>query len=239
MQLVSPPLRASDLVNSQSALAQWMEELISLDRLPLTQVQPRDWGYFLSLRGTDRFQSWCIKQSFVPHFLVLSSELDRYGNYLLLARRTEEGPMYGGLCHWLDLPRAAQELRQSIREGRECAAELFSSIIIKALELPEGSLNASPPNHCPMRWGTWLRIDRASSELVLNYLLLDESFPGDAPRSVSLGGDARVVVAATEEELRVGVTSYWQDHSALKDTERWLRGAAPRTRKLNKETTPN
>jgi hypothetical protein len=199
-------------------------------------VQPRDWGFFLSLRGTARFRSWWTLQPFREHFLAWSAELDRFANHLLLARPAEGLEPYAGLCHWLDLPRAAQELREKVGERRGYnTQETYSANIIAALQIPEGSWNASPPNYCATRWGTWLRIDATNAERVLNYLLLDEPSAWDAPLSVSLGSGTFAVVAASASELRVGICSHLQDDLAIKDAARWLKTIAPR-RRTNKET---
>ena len=238
MQLLSPPLR--DLTNSRSAITEWMEELISIDRLrPLDRVQPRPWGFWLTLRGSPRFRSWWTERALGEHFLLWSAELDRFGSHLLLARPAKE-EMYAGLCHWLDLPCAAAELREKVGEGRGWNThETYSANIIAALQIPEGSLNSSPPNYCATRWGKWLRIDPANAERAVSYLLVDEPAPWDAPVSVSLGADTFAVVALSVSELRVGICSHLQDDLALKDAARWLKTIAPRRSKTNQETTPH
>lgn len=227
MQLLSP-LRPSDLVNSHSALGQWMEELAAIDRLPLDHVQPRDWGFLLSLRGSARFRNWWTERPFGKHFLLWSSELDRYGSQLLLSSPPR---LYAALCSWLDLPQAAEDLREATGESRGWnTRETYSTEIIAALQIPEGSLNASLPNHCETRWGKWLRVDSGNIEHVLDYLLLDRPATWADPHLVSLGAHVFATLALSDSELRIGVCSHWQSDLARKDATRWLKASAPRTR---------
>jgi hypothetical protein len=105
-QLHSSPMRQSDLVNSRDALSQSMEELVARDRLPLSHVQPRGYGYLFTFRASAGLLNWVAERPLLQeHFLLKSLKLDRYENHLVLARSAQG--LYAGLCSWQDLPRAA------------------------------------------------------------------------------------------------------------------------------------
>jgi hypothetical protein len=240
--ILSPPLRFSDFVNSQGALAQWMEELVALDRLPLNHVQPRPWGYRFSLCDSAPFRTWWTEQSLIQeHFLLKSVKLDRYGNRFLFAHAP--GMLVAGLSTWPDLGGAAQDLRETIGRYafatyREDILPFYSKEIIDALQIAEASLNSGLlPSHCALKWGKLLRIDSDNLERVLSYFLVEKPADCSLPLLVSLGANTYAVFAwsrSQQEPLRIGLCRNWHDDVTIKDLRRWIKSFTSRS---SKETT--
>src|SRR5260221_1456098 len=95
MHELSAQIRPGDLINSRQARLQWVEELVALDRLRLSNVEPFEWGFGLKLNGSERLIKWWVDRSPVEHlFLLEARELERYGSHLVLSWHTDLTPQH-------------------------------------------------------------------------------------------------------------------------------------------------
>ncbi len=243
MHELSAPIRRGDLINSRQARLQRVEELVALDRLRLSNVEPFEWGFGLKLNGSERFLKWWVDQSPVEHlFLLEARELDRYGTYLVLSRQRAFTAQHAhaAICAWNDLPKAAEHLRTSYIGPRlwetygAAALAFYASNIIAALQIPEQPLNSLESfSYSKSKWGTLLRFDESNSQRALSYLCADEPLDPSAPVLINLGANVFAVFAwspSSQEPLRIGLCSQWTSDLALKDLGRWLK-SLPRNRK--------
>jgi hypothetical protein len=243
MQEIATPIRPGDFVNSRSAILEWTEELVALDRLKLSNVEPFEWGFALRLNASQRFHKWWFDRSDTEHlFLLEARELDRYGTHLVVTHKIASSPAYAyaAICPWNDLPRAAEHLRKSCIGPKlwetygPASLAVYVDTIVRALPIPEQSLNSNQlPSHCATKWGQLLRIDPAGVERTLDYLTVERPADCSVPLLVNLGANVFAVFAfgpSAGEPLRIGLCDHWGDDLALKDAARWLK-SLPRNRK--------
>jgi hypothetical protein len=251
MQLY-PSVRPSDLVNSHTAAPlEWVETVVALDRIHLSNVQAHDWGYKLRLSWSARFSKWWFERADVRSlFLLHATELDRYGTHLLIGRPPGSCSVspYTAICPWTALPQAAEELRtthigaefwDSVRD-KETVLAAYAADITTALELPEAPLNTRElPAVCHLKWGVLLRLGPEQIERALDYLAVEKPLDCSVPLKVDLGAYCFTVCAfspSPKEPLRLGLVRNWNVDLATKDASRWLRSFQPRPCEKEKGT---
>jgi hypothetical protein len=239
-QVFCGPMRVDDFVHSRNARLDLLEQIAALDRLSLDAITPVAWGYEIRLNGSSRVHKWWGDHEVQQHTLLDSIELHPYGTCLLLNRQIGAAPYgrYGAICSWVDLPQAAEHLRQNYvgpalwNTYGEGILESYTAEIIRALSIPEAALNSSQlPSHCAIKWGELLRIDSANIERVLSYFVVGKPIDCQKPLLVSLGAKVFAVFAfgsAQDEPLRIGLCRNWHDDLVLKDLNRWLKAGATR-----------
>jgi hypothetical protein len=234
---ISTPIRPDDFVNSRNAVLEWTEELVAVDRLKFSDVEPREWGGFtLRLNGSQRFFKWLFdRHDLQHHFLIERAELDRFGSQLLLPRPTSAVSFgsHAAICPWTASSKAAQYLREFCIGPADGPAILpvYVEDIINALQIPEQASNSSElPSYSQVKWGTLLRLDGANVSRTLDYLLFDRPADYVTPVKIPLGANCFAVVASSpsKEALRIGLGPCWNDDLIIKDLSRWLKSFLPR-----------
>jgi hypothetical protein len=234
MDDTSTTMRPTDLVNSRRSRLELTEEIIAVDRLPLSNVASRDFGFSFKLNGSALFREWLGQRPTEQAFLLKSYALDRFGNYLLVSAHLCEG-IYGTVSGWNDRSKAAEYLRVSCIGPKAesaygpAALEIYTRDILTAFQIPEKPLNAHEvPSYSAAKWGTQWRLDAEISPRALAYLCVDQPAESTVV-SINLGANVVVVLAwsaALPETLRIGLCSQWTRYLAAKELARWIKSAA-------------
>jgi hypothetical protein len=90
---IEAPFRESDLFNTRNAILVRTEEALALDRIPLSEVKPFEWGFLLRPKRSARFLSWWKGLGSSEHHLWLeSAELDHFGTQLFFPSLSSNWP---------------------------------------------------------------------------------------------------------------------------------------------------
>ncbi len=88
------PLRPGDLLHSRDAILARTEELIALDRISLSQVEPFSWGFLLKPPRSKRFLERYKNQATSHHLWLDLIEADHFGTHVLFSHEfIVEGPV--------------------------------------------------------------------------------------------------------------------------------------------------
>jgi hypothetical protein len=230
MQLVSPPMRVDDLVNSRAALGQRLEEFIFRDRIELSNVEPFPWGFTLRPSLSSRFRQWWSAQNICRYLWIDVAELDPFGTLLLLSR--DPSCLCAALCSWRDLELAADHLRLN-HIGRVLwnnhRTELLGHVLGELT--PKFSLHRRPlnsvglPSYSDTEWGILIQFERDQADRLLEYFCLELPPDWSLPILTKLGGNISCILAAGSEALRIGLCWNGCEEAVISDLQSWLRSA--------------
>ena len=244
---IENPFRLSDLVNSRNAALVQTEEVIALDKLELSRVEPLAGGFLVRPRLSQRFVEWSKTLRVTHHLWMDSAELDPFATTALLSHafRTDSGAnpfhknldspsgAWTALCLWHCVQEAAGYLRREVIGPQLLSAygatDLFriaTARIIKDLALNEASLNSTAlPHYCQTEWeGILLRLDWPNVARVLDYFNAEEPADVSIPTVITLGGLIDSVYAAVPSEVRIVICPQHCTPQAIDSLAFWLRG---------------
>jgi hypothetical protein len=228
MQLISPPLRASDLVNSHAALGQRLEEFSFRDQISLSNILPCPWGFALRPSLTPRFRQWWAGQDLSPHLWLDSTELDSFGSLCLLSR--DPAIPYAAICSWREVEAAADYLRLACigpslweRYHTDLLGRVIGELVEK-FALQKRPLNSAElPNYSDTKWGVLVQLYPEQSDQLINYLCLELPLERSLPILKKLGGNISSVVAFSPESVRIGLCFNGYEDAAIVELQDWLR----------------
>jgi hypothetical protein len=226
---MQPPIRRDDLVHSQAALGERLEELIARDKLSLTSIEPFPFGYVVRPSLSARFREWWETLTISQRFWLNSSELDSLGSQLLVSR--DPFGLCAALCFWQDFSLAANHLR--IHHIGPALWEAYKTSLLERIvaELtPKFGLVKRPlnsqetPNYADAKWGVLvqLKCDQAT-ELLEDYLCLPSPRDRSIPSLVKFGGNVSCALAFGPQLARLGLMFNGLEDPALLDLQEWLR----------------
>ena len=225
MQLISPPIRVDDLVNSRAAVTQRLEEFVFRDRIKLSDIEPFPWGFCLRPSLSSRFEQWWVTQNISRYLWIEATELDAFGTLALLSR--DRSCPCTAICSWRDLALAADYLRLN-RIGpvlwNTHKTELLGVVlgeVTPKFNLQQRPLNSvGLPSYSNTEWGVLIQLERDQASSLLEYFCLEPPSDWDLPILTKLGGNVSCVLAATSEVLRVGLCWNGCEEAVIRRTSR-------------------
>jgi hypothetical protein len=228
MQLISPPMRVDDLVNSRAALGQRLEEFIFRDRIGLADIEPFPWGFSLRPSLSSRFCQWWAAQNIYRYLWIEAAELDSFGSLALLSR--DPFGVCAAICSWRDLAVASDYLRLE-RIGpvlwdthRTELLERVLGELTSKFNLQQRPLNSAElPSYSHTEWGILIQLKGDQASPLLEYLCLGPLTDMTLPILAKLGGNVSSVLAFGSEALRVGLCWDSFEDTVIRELQGWLR----------------
>jgi hypothetical protein len=228
---MQPPIRRDDLVHSQAALRERLEECIARDKLSLANIEPFPFGFVFRPALSPRFRRWWETQAITQRFWLDSTELDPLGSQLLISR--EPFGSYAALCFWQDFTDTTNHLRvHHIGPALwEAHKTLLLTRIVNELAQKFGlikrPLNSQQlPSYADAKWGILAQLKCPQAvELLEHYLCFPPPSDRSIPIHVKLGGNISCVLAFGAELARLGLCFNGLEDPALLDLQEWLRSA--------------
>jgi hypothetical protein len=243
MQLLTSPLRPTDLTHTQGAILQHAERIIAWSRLPAERILPTEWGLLIDQHRSLR--KWCFQISATvqrSHLLELA-ELDEYGIHALVSDAIgglERGD-YIALCAWPNIPHATEHLRSKClgpaiaKTYNNGALRMHITRALIALGIPERPANdVQLPSCTKIRWGSLVRLDNGTAQRAVDYFNL--TTPVYEPTTGELGADAFLIYATSnspDEPLGLLLTDHWDLTGAHREIARWLKSSARNRKEIS------
>jgi hypothetical protein len=242
MQPILPPIRRDDLIYSQVALTQRLEEFRARDRrLDLQNIEPFPWGFLLRPSLSERFRVWWATQHVRQHLWLDVTELDPLGSLFLLSRNPFGA--CAALCSWQDFTVASSHLRLHCigpilwdRHKTLLLAHLIEELAQK-FGLEQRPLNSCElPSYATTEWGTLIQVQ--PDQALLDSLCLEPPVDPTLPILARLGGNLSSVLAFGPESVRIGLCWNGCEDPVILDLQDWL-GAFHKSQRhsLRKETS--
>jgi hypothetical protein len=232
MELISSPMRRTDLVYSQSSLRKFLEEFVWLGRLELTAVEPvPPLGYIVQPPSlAPRLGDWLSGQKSSPRLWMDLIELDEFGSQLLIAREPYGSAL--GLSAWQDVSAIASLLRTSVIGPRLWETHKTSLLerVVEELSV-RFSLVKRPLNsretaaYAQTEWGTLLTLEPEQGLELFEYFCLPAPKYLDLPIITRLGGFVHSIAAWGPDLMRLGLCWNGFENPACLFLQDWLRAA--------------
>jgi hypothetical protein len=243
MQLISPPMRVDDLINSRAALGQRLKEFSFLDRIELSNIEPFPWGFSLRPSLSPRFRQWWEKQEDITqHLWIDSAELDSFGSSCLLSR--DPFGICAAICSWRDLTVATDYLRQKCigpalwNAYKTSLLERVVDELARKFGLEQRPLNSNElPNYSDTKWGPLVQFKGEQVPELLSYLCYEPPKDLSLPILVRLGGNVCCVLSFGPESTRGGLCFNGYEDPAIVDLQGWLRSAHKSQRNSDRKET--